>query len=95
MPVYRTDELGTVIAVSDGKSITFSWQNAAAQPSTPSAPTLPSQPVQSVPHIGNKNSKIFHLTSCTSLPAQENQVQFDSYVEAVEAGYRPCSRCLT
>ena len=94
VPVYRTDELGTVIAVSDGKSIRFSWQNSDALPGVPTGTTLPSQSVQAVPHIGNKNSKIFHLTTCTSLPATENQVQFNSYAEAVEAGYRPCSRCL-
>lgn len=30
--VYRTDTMGTVVAVSDGENITFSWENAQTSP---------------------------------------------------------------
>lgn len=84
--VYRTDEMGTVIAVSDGESITFSWETGSAQPVDPTVG------VQS--YIGNINSKVLHLPSCSSLPAEKNQILFDSYEDAVAAGYKPCSRCM-
>lgn len=30
--IYRTDRLGTIVAVSDGKAITFSWDHPSSQP---------------------------------------------------------------
>ena len=85
--IYRTDEMGTVIAVSDGKNITFTWESASAKPE---------DPTQSVAayYIGNRNSKVLHLPDCSSLPAEKNQIRFDSYDEATSAGYTPCSRCM-
>lgn len=44
-------------------------------------------------YIGNKNSKKFHLPSCSSLPAEHNRVYFYSRDEAVSAGMVPCKRC--
>lgn len=44
-------------------------------------------------YIGNKNSKIFHLPSCWTLPAEKNRVYFDSRDEAVSASYRACKNC--
>ena len=43
--------------------------------------------------IGNKNSRVYHLPSCGSLPKEENRVLFGSAAEAEAAGYRPCRRC--
>ena len=55
------------------------------------------EPSDTVPYsdlyIGNKNSKKFHLPTCASLPAERNQVFFDSREEAINAGYSPCSLC--
>ena len=85
--VYRTDEMGTVIAVSDGKSITFSWEIASAQPIDPTGSAENY-------YIGNKNSKVLHLPGCAGLPAEKNQIRFDSYDAAAAAGYSPCSRCM-
>jgi len=97
--VYRTDELGTIVAVSDGKNITFSWSKKDASPDVPDQNTskpneTPKETAPAQLHIGNVNSKIFHLPSCSSLPSEKNQIQFQSYDEAIKAGYRPCSRCL-
>ncbi len=44
-------------------------------------------------YIGNKNTKKFHKSSCSSLPAEKNQVTFSSREKAVSAGYSACKRC--
>lgn len=87
--LLRTDNLGTVIAVTDGKEITFTWGNQNAQPED----VEPGEPVAQT-FIGNKNSKKFHSPDCSSLPKEENRVLFNSYQEASEAGYIPCGGCL-
>lgn len=89
IPMFRTDELGTITAVSDGKDITITWENQNAAPDDVS----PGETI-SASYIGNKNSKKFHTEDCSSLPSEKNQVIFSSYEEAIEAGYTPCSSCL-
>ncbi len=44
-------------------------------------------------YIGNINSHKFHVTSCSSLPAEKNRVYFKSREEAISKGYEPCKRC--
>lgn len=83
--IYRTDMSGTVVAYSDGHQIVFQVEERAT--SFPPADAEDS-------YIGNRNSHKFHLPTCSGLPSAENQVIFDSYVQAVEAGYTPCQRCL-
>ena len=51
------------------------------------------EPTTDEGYIGNKNSHKFHLPTCSSLPAEKNQVLFDTREEAVEAGYTPCGNC--
>lgn len=89
IPMFRTDELGTIIAASNGRQITITWENQNAAP----ADVEPAETV-ATSYIGNKNSKKFHSPGCKNLPKEENQVTFDSYEEAIEAGYEPCSSCL-
>ncbi len=84
--VFRTDKLGHVLAVSDGKTVTLTWGNQNAGPED-------GEPAE-VAYIGNKKSKKFHLPTCSSLPAEENQTWFESYHDAVDAGYSPCGNCL-
>jgi len=84
--VYRTDKMGTILAVSDGKTVTFSWKNTSAQPESTGANTPTA-------YIGNINSKTLHSADCKNLPDSKNQVLFDSYEDAIEAGYKPHS-CL-
>lgn len=86
--VYRTDEMGTVLATSDGTNITFTWEKASAKPNDPSGGTQISY------YIGNVNSKVLHLPSCSGLPAEKNQIRFETYNDAIKAGYNPCSRCM-
>lgn len=84
--IFRTDHLGTVVAVSDGNEITFTWENQKGDPANATQ--------ADITYIGNKNSKKFHAPGCASLPSEKNKVEFDTYDEAVEAGYSPCSSCL-
>lgn len=35
--IYRTDEMHTIVATSDGTNITFTWENQGAQPWVPAA----------------------------------------------------------
>ncbi len=87
--VYRTDEMGTILAVSDGENITFSWEKTSAVPEDPAGTEGMAQT-----YIGNVNSKVVHLSTCANLPSEKNQVLFESYEEAVAAGYHACSNCL-
>ncbi len=89
--IYRTDELGTILATSDGENITFTWKNGQVMPETPETEATEGE---SQLYIGNKNSKKLHLPTCKSLPSEKNQVIFDSYEEAIAAGYTPCSNCM-
>jgi competence protein ComEC len=93
--IYRTDQQGTIIATSDGTSITMNIAPAAIQaPATIAPTTVVVTPLtNSGQYIGNKNSKKFHLPSCKSLPAENNRVYFSSREEASKAGYSPCSIC--
>lgn len=45
------------------------------------------------PIIGNKNTKKFHSSDCSYLPNKSNQKAFDSYEDAVAAGYDACGHC--
>lgn len=92
--VYRTDELGHIIITSDGTNLSVRWKNGNAQPDA-GDPTVPAgTKPQGQAYIGNKNSKKLHVPGCSSLPKEENQVQFDSYDEAIAEGYEPCSKCM-
>lgn len=84
--VLRTDELGHVIAKSNGEAVSFTWEKQSAQPEDV-------EPAEAC-FIGNRNSRKFHSPGCANLPAEKNQVIFDSYQEALDAGYQPCGSCL-
>ena len=86
VPMFRTDELGTITAVSDGRQVTITWENTQNEP----ADVEPAEEQ----YIGNVNSKKFHAPTCGSLPKEENRTYFDSYQEAIDAGYTACGSCL-
>ena len=81
--LFRTDLQGVVHAVSDGKSVTFETERTAADaqinPTIEDAPQI---------YIGNKNSRIFHVSTCRSCPAEQNQVRFETVWDAMAQGYR-------
>ncbi|HHY19310.1 MAG TPA: MBL fold metallo-hydrolase, partial [Firmicutes bacterium] len=97
---YRTDTNGTVIFVSDGKTLTIQTLGSSVQPRAPNTSSVSDKKAtQSVAtqtsgnYIGNKNTKKFHKTTCSSLPAEHNRVYFNTRDEAVGIGYIPCKRC--
>ena len=61
-------------------------------PSERTASSTTEEPV-AVTYIGNKNSKKFHLPTCSTLPAEQNRILFQSREEAIDAGFEPCKRC--
>lgn len=84
--VFRTDEQGTVIAVDDGKAITFNCEGKKA--------TRPyAADKEEAKYIGNLNSKKYHLPTCSGLPEEHNRIYFMSMKKAEDAGYEPCRRC--
>lgn len=84
--VFRSDEQGTILAVSDGSKIT--WNSA------PSDSWKAGEASVSGSYIGNKNNGKLHRAGCNSLPMEKNQVLFSTREEAVRAGYDdPCKRC--
>jgi competence protein ComEC len=98
--IYRNDLNGTIIANSDGKNIRFEMKASPQQPNAPPAQevqkkeTSPAiQDAIQTSYIGNKNSKIFHVNICSTLPAENNRVYFKNREEAIKSGYRSCKRC--
>ena len=87
MTLFRTDELGTVMVTTDGVDFFFTWDNQSALPEN-------AEPAEEITFIGNKNSKTFHGSDCSSLPSEKNRVYFDTYQDAIDAGYKPCGSCL-
>lgn len=85
--VFRTDKDGTIAMTSDGKSITVEKLRSSIEP------RAPDKEANTDEYIGNKNSKVFHRSSCTSLPAEHNRIYFKTREAAVRAGYNPCGQC--
>ena len=88
LPMLRTDELGSILAVSDGQEITITWEKQQ---------NVPMDLVASEgfgAFIANKNSGTLHTPFCSSLPKEANRVYYDSYESAIDAGCKPCSGCL-
>ena len=59
------------------------------------AEEAPAPVPKSSPVIGNRNSKKYHETWCSSVSdmKEKNKVNFDSAEAARASGYEPCSRC--
>jgi len=56
--------------------------------------SLPAESGESL-YIGNKNSRTFHLETCSSARSmnEKNRIEFHTREEAIENGYKPCSKC--
>ncbi|MDR0916431.1 MAG: MBL fold metallo-hydrolase [Oscillospiraceae bacterium] len=87
--LYRTDLQGTITAVSDGKTVTFTTERNSGTVTNPTTPTA-DEPY----YIGNVNSHILHSPTCNSLPSESNRVIFSTLDDALAAGYEKHKVCL-
>jgi competence protein ComEC len=92
--VLRTDQVGTVVLTTDGQKLSYTTQMKTPR-STGLAPatSYESTAANQAANIGNRNSHIFHLPTCSTLPAEKNRVYFNSRDDAIAQGFRPCKRC--
>lgn len=90
IPVWRTDRDSTIIMMSDGESISIGSQSKN-ESLIETLPSLPNEP----PYIGNRNTKVFHSTDCTSIKSikSKNRIEFFTREKAVEYSYSPCKAC--
>lgn len=90
--IYRTDLMGDILITSDGEQVTMSTQRSGARQQEGQHTQVDGD--CSYAYIGNLRSHKLHVPSCGSLPSGKNRVYFDTYEEAVSAGYTPCGNCL-
>lgn len=95
--VYRTDEQGTVIAVSDGKSISFStmpgsYNHGSKNEAEQKEYTDPAGNGLIKGNINSKGEKIYHLPGGAYYDSTIPEVWFKTEKEAQEAGFRPSAR---
>lgn len=90
----RTDTLGTIVASTDGKYLSFSSEKGKSEIATYSADESTAGKI-TLKYIGNKNSHVFHYSECSGVKSmsEKNKVTFATREEAVKAGYTPCSSC--
>ena len=82
------DENGTVLAVSDGREVTLTWEKQQNVP-------MNLEPAEGFgKYIANKNSKTLHTPFCSGLPKEANRIYYDSYEAAMADGCKPCTGCI-
>ena len=99
MKVYRNDFHGNIIIISDGSELFVETElgiesyenNLNDKEEYDKEDYLTTNRENS--YIANKNSKVFHLDTCSSLPKEINRIYFESREEALEEDFRPCSIC--
>lgn len=84
--LYRTDEQGTIVCKTDGRTVSFHAQGKVETPSEQKA-------LYEADYIGNVKSMKFHTQDCSSLPDEDNRLYLESREEAIAAGFSPCGSC--
>ena len=104
--ILRTDEMGTIILDSDGKSADLYSKDSENNKNKIEKNTINSETQDSIKntsnksqdvqgsYIGNKNSKVYHDKNCNKLPGPENRVSLSSKEQAESEGYSPHSVCI-
>ncbi|MGF7059085.1 MBL fold metallo-hydrolase [Brassicibacter mesophilus] len=88
--IMKTSESGTIVISTDGQNIN---NQGVVVPDNVQLDEQNNEEDKEI-IIGNKNTKVYHVKSCNSLPKAENQIIFNSKEDAEKAGYRPDSRCV-
>lgn len=79
---FRTDELGDIWAVSDGKNISFSQEGV-----------IPETEAEHMQYVYITDSgKTYHKEDCSSLAKSKHKITLQ---EAKEKGYTACKRCFS
>lgn len=94
--VYRTDEQGTIVAVSDGTDITWNMQPSQSWQSGEAIGRSQEENDTEVTYILNTNTMKIHEKNCSSVDEmnEKNKRETDKTLEELEAeGYEPCKRC--
>ncbi|MDD4504479.1 MAG: ComEC/Rec2 family competence protein [Clostridiaceae bacterium] len=95
--IYRTDEQGTIVAVSDGKSIKFNVNSGSSTYGTENSSAIKLY-VDSAGNglikgnINNKGEKIYHLPGGAYYDKTIPEKWFKTELEAQEAGFRPSGK---
>jgi competence protein ComEC len=95
--VYRTDKNGHVVFSTDGTKLTLpgSGGTVGGTLSNTSSGGSSTSSSQTDTFIGNKESRIFHLPTCSSLPDVSKRNYLYNYWFIVNCiGYTPCKVCL-
>lgn len=101
--VFRTDEQGSIVAVSDGDSIwwdqepsqTWNTGNNAVS-DIPSVPGAGTGPAGAVTYVLNHNTNKFHAPDCPSVKSIKDSNREDTTLsreEILAAGFLPCRVC--
>ena len=93
--ILRTDTMGTIVASTDGKHLSFSTEKGSTQLPTYDADAASKNTGDALNYIGNRRSGVFHYAKCQGVEMmnEKNKVPFDTREEAIKAGYKPCELC--
>lgn len=103
LQLYRTDLNKEIVIYSDGENLevkcSFEEIDEDKIPDFLDSETEANQIIEEPKsenqvYIGNINSKILHSGNCGSLPAEKNQVYFETIEEAEDAGYSGHKSCI-
>lgn len=86
--IFRTDELGSIVAVSDGTFITWTTKPSQTIISTPENNTIT--------YVLNHNTNKFHEPGCSSVNNIKDYNREDTTLsreEIIAAGFVPCKSC--
>jgi len=86
--VFRTDMQGTITAVSDGRTVSFTAERNSEAQTNPTEHNFLEDS-----YIGNVNTLKFHRTTCATLPAEINRVTLENRQIAISEGFEPCGNC--
>jgi len=88
--VLRTDQLGTIVAVSDGSKVTFPGITEGTDGDRKQSTAADQD------YVINTNTKKFHLPDCKSAASmkEENRKTYNGSREnLIQMGYEPCQSC--